>query len=1147
MIVIGRLNVFIVFFISLHFDLSVSQSRCKRKIKITEDAFQTHCYNETKSGNIICSSLQEALTQILNDSCVYLGNNITLNTTIYKENVFNLQFFSTTEQSSTVECENANLRFNRSSDIKFNNVNFKNCGYETEILWNEQILNISTALLFHHCERITVQNCKFNSSHGYGLVFIDSNKVNIDNISVMYSIYMPVLFQNETFYSGGGIFIHFQDTDNNNIFVKNSEFSNISTHYRDMPFSSVFNNLPYGRGAGILFSCHNGRKDNTLNVNNSVINYNFGNIGSGVYIDFAKNTLNNMFLFTGGNISDNQAEASGGGLFARCYSSHKNLFFLKDTIISGNEGEIGGAIAFVRPDTYTEYTQSGLLSLENVTIDNNHGQVGGTIHLQNVHTIFNNVTVSNSSVRSFDHSPGKGSLYALRSDLTFMGGDSYFSHNNNSAVVVDNSKMHVNGSITFNDNLGYNGGALAFYEHSELHLRDISQLKFFRNQAWSKGGAMYILSPGPSMMPWNTTELNTYTCFIKFSSNTTYKNFSGSVQFDKNFCLDGDSNDIFLSSLKNCRAVGEKNVRDVFVKWSNFTFTSNTSTIATNAVNVCPLIQNEWISYSGNLLKPHIVLKDERNSSVSESIDVLVRSSNVKIATNPAFVVSNDDSIKLQLKKLIERNESFNVTVKTTSHLFLETNITGLYFNPCPFGFFLDPKEEMCMCDVSNNEEKLIAFCDNEDIYLQKNIWVDNKTWNTYTCPKGYCRNNVTKLPYNLFNQSQQCNRNRNQSSRLCSKCLDNYSTVSGKHVCELCPPDSNGWIWVVSVIAIGLLAFIGLVMLANIDIMSYNLNICLYSYQIIYLLYTSEQEIDQFLNLLMTIFQVSPNGSYYSVCLWYGMTALAKIALSFTIPGFMIFHMIWLYFGIRCLSKTRCNLQVENWNLMERWYKAMSIVVVMCFSDLIRVSLELLHYIRIGDHLYVYQYADEPYLGPNHLPYALVSVVILVLILIGSCIQFILIVKPECVKWKWQWLRKFNNKVGTHFKEQRRLFWLVYFIVRVLLYIVGIILVNYLKLQKILLSLICLGFMGGFALFQPYKDKWVNVAETVVLATLTFISVIGVGMHYLNIEEIGKMEVAVNVLSYVPILVVLASLSVSHVCPYVYNRCQTNRGHRRG
>ena len=197
--------------------------------------------------------------------------------------------------------------------------------------------------------------------------------------------------------------------------------------------------------------------------------------------------------------------------------------------------------------------------------------------------------------------------------------------------------------------------------------------------------------------------------------------------------MDGDSDDIFVSSVQPCRHFNE-NRTEVFSKWPNFHFASDKATIASNAICMWTLNRKEWHSYPGKLLNPHIVLQDDRGNNVSESIDVkILPKKKVVIDTNNAFVTSGEDSIKLQLQKKTNHSIVFNITVKTTSNLFLEQNLTNLHFKPCPFGYKFDGVTGKCECDVMNNQNINIAFCDSEYIFLQRNVWVSNKK--TYSCP----------------------------------------------------------------------------------------------------------------------------------------------------------------------------------------------------------------------------------------------------------------------------------------------------------------------------------------------------------------------------------------------------------------------------
>ena len=49
--------------------------------------------------------------------------------------------------------------------------------------------------------------------------------------------------------------------------------------------------------------------------------------------------------------------------------------------------------------------------------------------------------------------------------------------------------------------IGENGGALALYGASYLHLFNNTQLIFERNKAWRRGGAIYVELPGREQLP----------------------------------------------------------------------------------------------------------------------------------------------------------------------------------------------------------------------------------------------------------------------------------------------------------------------------------------------------------------------------------------------------------------------------------------------------------------------------------------------------------------------------------------------------------------------------------------------------------------------------------------------------------------------
>jgi len=1123
---------------------------CVQRVYV-DNFYNQSCAHVSETGNDWrCRSLDDALHDLktINSTCIYLPKNTTLNDTRALEYVDGLSISSIGNDSwSILTCKNSSLRFKYSSNINFFRLTLQDCGEVFEIDWKyeshkiieTESINVSAAITFERCSAVKISHVKLHSSSGYGILVKDSNFIAVNRTSIVHSRYVCVKYANESFEMGGGIFVYYHDNDDGN----NNRFNVWDSNLTTAKFLSGLNSvrspdkLPYGKGGGIHLAVASALSGNSVRIERARITENSANDGAGMFVRFLQNSRHNNVTLCGCLLADNIANEVGGGFYARVHSENNNSIVVSSSHIENNQANVGGGISLVD----MLFNSTSAVSKENfllhgLTLNNNMAQLGTSMHAQNIVVNLTDFWVSKSNIRPVDYLPGQGTVYALRSTLRFNGRHNMFYFNNNSAIVLDSSIMYVEGGVEFLENFGYNGGALVLYEHSTLYLTRTTDLLFKQNTAWNKGGAIYVQMPGPSLLPWSSTELNIYDCFIKFVEGEADA-FEGSCTFTENKCMNSDSHDIFTSSLQSCRRPSDHDRLEIIAHWHNFKFDNNTPAISTNAISIMELDVNEWTSYPGDLLQPHIILRDERNNSVSESIDVIIVPQNVaKIETNPAFVVDSDESIKLTLiNTTADRSKTFVVSVKTTSDVFLESNLSNVKFRPCPFGFTQSDGSATCECNVMENEDLNIALCDDKSIYLFRNIWVDSKEKQTYTCPPGSCRSSVRSEEnrYTQYNKDSQCADDRDQKSRLCSKCIPGYSAVSSKHTCMSCPKDSIGWVWVTLAMALGLSLFIGLVMAANIDIMSYNLNICIYSYQVIDLLYTYEQKVDPFLSFVMTVFQVTPRTSVFPhVCLWYGMNSLDKIAMSYFIPGWMLIFMAILYFSLQ---------KKQTW--MDRWYKTISIVLIMCFSYLLRLSFQLLHSVEIDGKLYVYEYADVEYFGSRHMGYGVAAVTVLFVIALFSIAHILLICKSKVVMFEW--LRRFDNKLKVHFNSGYRWFWTFYFVCRLFIYAFAIFLTNYYRIQVALLALTCFAICIVVSRLRPYEDDTINLAEAFVLLVLTIISIINMGIRTVFLTGRQEdFEISVQILSYVPLLVLVLSVG-KHV--YETKSKRVNEMQRRG
>lgn len=1101
---------------------------CKIEVYVSRN-FSNHSCSVQSNDVIKCNSLSSALDNpnFTKDSCIYVETDLYLNESIDIGSSLNL---SITSNGKTITCkQGVSLRFRGAHNTNISGLNFKHCGSLVELDWSYKdlvtnLVNVSAALSFIKSKRIQMTGSIIQASEGYGLVFDESDEISIKEIDVVNSKHFQTIYQDKNHSLGGGVLIHWQQSDSNYVSIVKSNFTDSQNRHFEEIVEPI-SNLPYEKGAGVAIFFGANVQSNFVLLENVTVSNNSASMGAGIYVHFADDCNENIVQSEATILSYNKAKNYGAGLFVHKDSrKDNNEVNFKKSIFIQNEANVGGAICLVYFGAKDMDDRMGTFHFNEIEMFGNKARVGSAMHCQNVVVHLIDISISNSSARPYDNIPGQGSLYSLRSTLNFTGNLNSVKQSDNTAIILDSSDMLAGGTIVMHNNVGYNGGALAFYEHSRIFLSRLTRLSFVGNMATNKGGAIYALMPGPALMPFNTTELNMYGCFIQFVGSTE-KSFKGRVTFRNNTCTDALDCDIFASSLQSCAYPTDSNRSVIISSWKNFDFYENKATsIKTNAINLHPLIKEEWVSYPGDLLNPKIVLKDERENDVQESINVAIEPDDqASVETNPAFVVDEDESIRIALLKTkIDPVETsaFNIRLKTTSEVFLEDLLKNVTFKPCRFGYSLQGSES-CECDVLNNEDNGIAVCDNDNIHLERYRWVDPLEVTSHICPIGYCFNNESER-FNPYIKDRQCSNDRNQTSRLCSQCKHGYSISSAHSRCLKCDPDSKGWIYISLVNMSGLIFFIALVMFMDIDIMSYNINICLYSYQVIDLLYTNEESIDPFLSIVMSMFQFNGVSSrvYPSFCMWDGMNDLHKIAYGYFIPIWLSVAMLLLYFMVR---------KRRTW--LQRWLKTMSIVSVMCFSDYLRISFELLHSTKINGKNYLYRYAEVEYFGDEHLPYAIVAISVLIVITLFSIAQILLLWRANVNSFEW--LRRFQDNISNYFKKDKKWFWMFYIACRVEMYAIGIFLPNERKLQLVLLSLSCLLIATIFAYSCPFEDGLINSVETFVFGTLSIISALSVGIrNVFSREEQAQLIIFIHVLSYIPFLSIIFAIVHAKLFP---------------
>ena len=88
----------------------------------------------------------------------------------------------------------------------------------------------------------------------------------------------------------------------------------------------------------------------------------------------------------------------------------------------------------------------------------------------------------------------------------------------NTGLVLVNSKLTINGSLTVSNNIGVNGGGMALYGNSQLEIHPNSNLTFIENHVSNKGGGIY--SENTQSRTYYTTVCNII--YIPDTSNVSF-------------------------------------------------------------------------------------------------------------------------------------------------------------------------------------------------------------------------------------------------------------------------------------------------------------------------------------------------------------------------------------------------------------------------------------------------------------------------------------------------------------------------------------------------------------------------------------------------------------------------------------------------
>lgn len=1094
-----------------------------------------------------------------------------------------------------ITCEaNVSLSFILSDSIFFEGIKLQKCGgwHRSSVGAKKPYrgldgVNFKAALDFRYCRNIRLSNVEISSSPGLGFNCYDcggfvnfTHSIFADNVAHRSN----TTSMNESpdvdgsidyVYSGGGVYLGLDPYGHNTVNVTpsthNSFQHNNSYIFRNCRFlrnEAVWLNgsgerdfvdtpeLPFSRGGGLAIFLRSNASGCTIDIESCVFTSNRAHWGGGLTLELKERTRNNIFTMEDTWFENNEGDLAGGGArlgnLIEGDGRHLNTFtvnncsFVNNTAIwGGGMSVFGTTIPGITDQTdvtqfyFTRchwfYNVATVGAAMGVFLSNqNEDQIGPEVPY---HVSFNgSLFLRNQVIRMKELvTIGEGALYSVEVPLIFRGNVTFI-NNTKSALALDGSTMEIHGNVYFFNNSGFRGGALAMYGRSRIIFHKDSYLLFQGNECEDKGGALYIYAPGPPLVGFNATGTNTHICFFGYSdSSVDYDEWETKVVFQGNKApYFAAGNSVYATTLKNCRQAGEARQNNSVLRWKFVEFkdadgkrTSLTKEVSTDPVDI-HYDRSDWDVAPSEVFNASVSLLDEIGNSVvgilMVKVNPLHRPSSVELSTSSPLFVANGSISNLKLVGNI--SEKFSVELNYMGRQVLTETITDLSLKDCYPGFTL--RNRMCVCMDSTDNGVARCLPDGKTFYFKHGYWAGsvNGKFVTHICPTGYCNLSSQYETEHEYISTSICNENRDQKSVLCGDCKPNYSVLFGGERCS--NKCSNWYLFLLLLYGLILLVVVMGIMLIDLDFFTGYLNAWLYSYQVMKVITPAGFNFDPFIEFVIGLANFQFKTGSGGVCFAAGLDDADKLAIMYALPTYVLVLVILL---AKAVGKH------PNWWFSKRVkaapFRAFCTIFVLCYTDITRISLRILHPAEVGSKIVVYANGNIDFFSGKHIAYGLLAILYILIVVVPF--PLVLLFRPSLTRGLFPVLnlnrwKPIFDALQNCFKDRFRWCAAFYFLCRFVLLAISTF-VPASAIKRAVLESACVVILLTFAFLRPYKEaadvkedeesyEWINKSDVALLATLSLIAIFSSPINgSLSSNTRLGLKVFVCVLAYIPLM----------------------------
>ena len=713
---------------------------------------------------------------------------------------------------------------------------------------------------------------------------------------------------------------------------------------------------------------------------------------------------------------------------------------------------------------------------------------------EQVQIVLQNVTINNNSFSWLKNDIKNTSLQQLSAVhaefVELVLNNVNIINNNATGLLCYSTVILINSDSTsvFYNNTGIDGGGLAMYGDSYLLFEENSTLKFTKNKAKGRGGAIFIhtiLTEPPCFYQYTegTHSQSTKAFFFGNNANTAGTAIFGghrvclffTIPSNNSIAVDTFHETFDYSAQKGSSVISSEPTNVFFCDDNNPNYFQMQLTVTAypgQEINISVVTVGQWGGFSPGLIKiqPH----------GSTTAPAMIYSTIPMNCTTILFTPIADVNYSLAL-------------LHSTALWSVEINIEKI---DCPLGFQTSNKSGSCECmeiKQKASSYNLNIECDaaNNTITRKGDAWIGNISDCVFVqtpCPFDYCQ--LTQTRFSFADPDQQCALNR--TGVLCGGCRDNFSLVLGSNKCKNCTDSFH--LALIIPFAVAGFGLVALLMVLNLTVSIGTINGLIF--------YASIVKISESTGIffpsgplpVLSLFIAWLNLDLgIETCFYPGMKAYHKVWLQFVFPLYIWFIIATII--VLCRYSTWLSNKIGG-NVVQ----VLATLILLSFTKIFRTFAPALTWVELSCEKNVttkwYVDGNIPYSSSKHEALIAAAVLFLLLavpytlaLLLDTVIEKYL-TRMRFFRRQWIKFKPFVDAYNGLYKDNCRFWTGLLLLVRMSFTLVSLHMGTYATLvfittsTSVLLSLMV--FFGGV-----YQKNYLNILECLSLLNLALLSAI--------------------------------------------------------